>query len=207
MDLLMRSIVAVIIIIVAIGALFFLVSSGVFAQQVTQGQAQTLVLSDIQNSNPGAIVNITNVTTSQYAGSWHILASVILNATSPCPSYFIYSFDYPKYGFVSRIENTYTDNCAIYGQGNSSIIGSSSAAITRSYDINASRIMQFIRQYGYTSVITHAMYQSSVNYLGRDYTNVWIVNYTAPNTNSSVTALITQANGSVIGVYGQTQPV
>jgi hypothetical protein len=200
MDLLVKSAIAVVVVVVIVGAAFYLQSSGVFTQQVTQAQAVSLVYHDLQNSNPTANINITNVTPSQYSGSWHIMVSIIENATSPCPSYFVYSFDYPKYGFVYQIYNTYTDNCVIYGnKGNQTIIGSAPAAITRSYDLNIPAVVSFIQKYGYSSVKTYAAYYKNfVSTGGYNYTGVWLVNYITSKSNATVSVLIYQNNGTAV---------
>ena len=186
MDLLAKSVVFVVVIIAIVGAVFYLLSGGAFMKQVTQAQAEALVYHDLQNSNPGARINITNVTPSQFQGSWHMLASVILNATSPCPSYYIYSFDYPKYNFVYRVVNTYTSNCVIYsGSGNQTAIGSAPAAITQSYDLHIPSVYSFVQKYGYSNVAVYATYYRNVTYQGTGYSNAWLVNYTSPGANSS----------------------
>ncbi len=199
MDLFVKSAIAVVAVVAVFGVAYFLVSSGVFSQQITQSQAVALVYHDLQNSNPNAQINITNVSQSQYAGSWHILASVILNATSPCPSYSIYSFDYPKYGFVYQIENIYTNNCIIYGNsGVQTNIGSASAAITQSYDLHIPAVETYINEYGYSSMVVYATYYKNIGYGEKNYSNMWRVNYTSPKANTTVSVLISQINGTSV---------
>ncbi len=198
MDLLVRSAIVVVVIIAIFGAAFYLFSSGVFKQQVTEAQAVSLIYHDLQNSNPGAQINITNVSTSQFQGSWHILASVVLNATSPCPSYYIYSFDYPQYNFVYRVMNTYTSNCTVYsGAGNQTVIGSGPAAITQSYDLHIPEVMNFVTEYGYSNVAVYATYYDNITYQGANYRNAWFVNYTSPKANSTVNVLVF-SNGTYV---------
>jgi len=206
MDLLSKAILAAVVIVVIIFAGYFALSHVSFGQQVSQTEAESLVLHDLQNSNPGAIINITNVTPSQYAGSWHIVSSVVENATSPCPSYYIYSFDYPKYGFVYRVDNTYTSNCTIYGiiPGKSYTISSYPTAITESYISNISVIKAFVGKYGFGNVVVKALYYNYTSYLGVNYTGVWSVEYSAPGTNQTVSALISQVNGTLIMTSGPT---
>ncbi len=141
MGLLSSSAIAILIIVVIFVLLYLGVKYFGIGTHVTEAQALSLVEGDVQNANPGVLINVTNVTPSQFPGSWHILMSVILNATSPCPSYYIYSFDYPKYGFVYNIENTYTSNCIVYGlmQNKSYIIASYPVAVVRAYSFNASK--------------------------------------------------------------------
>jgi hypothetical protein len=100
MDLLTKSIMIVVVIVIIIALLYYLIVHFGITTQVSEAEAISLVTSDIKNSHPGAVINITNVSPSQYPGSWHIIMSVIYNATSPCPSFYTYSFDYPKFGFV-----------------------------------------------------------------------------------------------------------
>ena len=204
MELIVKTGIIVVILIVGIFAFYYLQSTGAFnSGQISKSDATTLVYHDLQNSFQNSIINITNVTPSEYSGSWHIIAEVIQNATSPCPDYSVYSFDYPKYNFVYKIENTYTQNCVIYENGvnQSSIIGSYPAAITKSYDMNITLIKNFVYKYGFYNVTVHAAYLKLLNNSGKTYSNVWIINYTAPNTNISAHVLMYESNGTLIKAY------
>ncbi len=200
MDLFSKTIAAAVVLVIIIFIGYFAASHVSFGSQVTEAQAEALVMHDLQNSNPGAVINVTNSTPSQYQGSWHIVTSVVLNATSPCPSYSIYSFDYPKYGFVYRVDNTYTDNCVVYGiaPGRGYVIGSYPVAITESYARNVSAVTGFVSRYGFGNVSVHATYYNSTVFYGTRYSDVWLVGYTAPKTNESVDVLLSQLNGTVL---------
>jgi hypothetical protein len=204
MDLLSKAIIAAVIIVIIIFAGYFAISHVSFGQQVTEAQATSLVLHDLQNSNPSAVINITNVTPSQFPGSWHILASIVTNATSPCPTYLIYSFDYPKYGFVSTVDNIYTSNCTVHGitPGKGYIIGAYPMAITESYLKNVSVVNNFISRYGFNNVVVTATYYNSTTFSGESYHGVWLVDYTAPNSNQTVEVLLSQVNGTVLSTRG-----
>ncbi|MDE1870484.1 MAG: hypothetical protein KGH71_05925, partial [Candidatus Micrarchaeota archaeon] len=93
MNLLSSVIVAAIIVIVLIIVGYIGIQHLNLGQQVSEQQAVSLVVNYLKNTNPNTLVNVTNVTPSTYAGSWHILTAVAFNATSPCPSYVAYSFD------------------------------------------------------------------------------------------------------------------
>ncbi|MDE1768552.1 MAG: hypothetical protein KGH62_04230, partial [Candidatus Micrarchaeota archaeon] len=140
-----------------------------------------------------AIVNVTNVTPSQYAGSWHILAGVILNNTSPCPSYYVYSFEYPQYQFVSRVQNVYTSGCNV----NETTIGSYPVAIAKSYALNISQVKTFVSTYGYNNVIVTASHIPKILISGTNYTDVWAVYYNAPTSTNSVQVYL-DSNGILI---------
>lgn len=204
MDLLSKTVIVAVAMVVIIFAGYFTLSHVSFGQQVSEAQASSLVFHDLQNSNPGAIINISNVTASTYAGSWHIVTSVITNSTSPCPSYFIYSFDYPKYGFVYRVDNTYTSNCNVYGitPGKAFDVGSYPVAITESYDQNVSAVRNFVSKYGFDNVVVTASYYNSTSFNGTNYSGVWLVSYAAANSNQTVEVLLSQVNGTVLSTKG-----
>ncbi len=204
MDLLSKTAIVVAVIVIAVFAGYSLSKYVSFGQQVTEAQAESLVLHDLQNANPGAVVNVTNATPSQYLGSWHIVTSVVTNETSPCPSYYLYSFDYPKYGFVYRVDNIYTSNCLIYGitPGKPYPIGSYPVAITKAHLLNLSVVNKFIEKYGFGGVVVRANYYGTIFFNNANYTKVWLVNYTTANSVSYVSVLISQSNGTEETTYG-----
>ncbi len=171
---------------------------------ITSAEAVSNVTNYIKTSYPGAAVNITSINASQYAGSWHIEASVIANGTSPCPSYFVLVFDYPKYNFVSNMENNYTANCIVNGvqKGVTYTISSYPIAIAWAYGLHIPQVVNLVTKYGYQNVNVYAKHYTSV-YLGtQNYTNVWLVNYTAVHSNNTVEVAISQYNGTEEYVSG-----
>ena len=196
MNLLPKALLIAIVIIVVLVAVKFL-SSGA-SQHVTAAQAISNVTSYIKVSNPSALVNVTNVSASQYSGSWHIVASVIINGTKACPTYYVYSFDYPQYQLVSRLENNYTANCIVNGvqSGKAYIIASYPIAIAWAYaNIPAAR--NFVESYGYSNVNVSASYFNSVALGGQNFTRLWLVQYTAPTANT-LTVGLSQLNGTLL---------
>jgi hypothetical protein len=206
MDILARTLLALVAIVLVFFAIYYASSHYLPSSGVTEQQAVTQVQSFLQNNNPDSIINLTNVTPSEYPGSWHIEASVIRYPTSPCPSYYVYSFDYPKYGFVNRTESLYTANCTIYGliPGTSYIIGSYPVAIARSYALNTSSVLMFVQTVGYDNTVVHATYYNQTYLQGANYSKVWIVNYSSPDTNKNVYSVISQTNGTFITTYNIT---
>lgn len=201
MDLILRLAFVAVIIIAAIFLGFLVLKNGGFGQSISAADAKSLVLHDLQNNYPGANISISNVSPSQYQGSWHIVASVVLNYTSPCPTYFVTSYEYPKYGFVSRAENNYTYGCVI--DITPIKLTSYPVAITRSYDLHIGSIDSFVSKYGYNNVNVKAVYYNSTAIYGKTYDDVWIVNYSAPETNESVYAVLS-FDGSEVLTYNMT---
>ena len=203
MELLGRAIVAALILtVVVVGA--FLYAQHISVQQsVTQSQALSLVQGDIAQNYPGAMIDITNVSPSlQYPGSWYIVASIITNSSTPCPGYFIYSFTYPKFGFEYTVQNMYTQGCKVYAANKgSTIIGSYPVAIVSSYDSNSLTINRYINKFGFSSVVVSANYRKSFFIFGQNYTDVWLVNYSAPSANYSAYMLLSQINGTALLNY------
>ncbi len=203
MDLLTKTIVVAIVLILIVAAVYYAFEKVFVAGPVTESQAAQLIVSYLQNHSPKAIINITNETPSTYQGSWHVVVSFINNPTTPCPTYIIYSFDYPKYGFVNRTDNIYTQNCQITGYtGLPYTIGSFPVATVYSYEYaNASAIKSFVNLNGYNNVIVHALYYPQTSINGYNYTKVWVVNYSAPQTSKSVYAILSEPNGTFYSTY------
>ncbi|MGC8568328.1 MAG: hypothetical protein ACP5LP_03975 [Candidatus Micrarchaeia archaeon] len=201
MDLLAKSIIAVVAIIIVLSIVYYLVEHFGIGGQVTEQQAINLVLSDMENSSPNAQITITNVSPSQYPGSWHIIMSVVYNATSPCPDFYSYSFDYPKFGFVYRIEDNYTSSCVVHGLSNNSnyIIAASPVAITRVYSFPSAQ--SYIEKFGYSNITANAEFLTNASIMGKNYTNVWVVKYSSPKSNYSEVFYISQIGGTLIANY------
>lgn len=206
MDLLGKAVIAAVILAIIIVGAYIGLQKITPQTSITQYQAASLVNADLQNVYPGAAVNITNVTPSAYPGSWHVTASIVLNATRPCPTYLVYSFDYPKYGFVYTIENRYTQGCVIYGMQNSSnyLITSPPVAIARSYNLGIPSVTSFVSKYGYDSVHVTAQSYKMMELFSTNYTNLWVVNYSAPAANYSLYVAISQAGGTKLLNYTVT---
>lgn len=206
MDLLAKTLVVAVIVVVLLLAIYYALQNTIL-NHVSKQQAASLVTADLQKAYPGAMVNITNETPSNYTGSWYIIASVVVNATSPCPSYYAYTFDYPQFGFVYRVQNTYTQDCKIYGmQGNSSFLLSSfPIAITRSYKLSIPSVLAFVDEYGFYNVTVASHFYDNLTLLGTNYTNVWQVAYSYPGVaNHAVNVFLSQANGTLIGAYNSS---
>ena len=192
MNLLLRAFAVAVVVIILSGAAILIVHNA--PKQITEPQAVSNVTNYLHDAyGSSAIVNVTNVTPSQYPGSWHILAGVILNSTSPCPSYTVYSFEYPQYQFVSRVQNVYTEGCNV----NETTIGSYPVAIARSYALNVSQARNFVNKYGYSNVVVTADHLQHITISGTNYNNVWEVFYNAPTANTSVQVYL-DSNGTIL---------
>lgn len=194
-------VLAVVIVVVLLAAYYaygFLSSTP--GQQVTEQHAEALITSDLQAAYPGATVNITNATPSSYSGSWHITASVTENATSPCPSYFINTYDYPQFTFVSTPQNTYTSNCKIYVFSPNSAFKLGSAPVAIAWaSKHVTSVIYYISQFGYGNVSASAQYQSNATIGG-----VWQLAYSSRTTNYSVHAMLADTNGTLLNTYNST---
>jgi len=144
---------------------------------------------------PGANVTITDIRPSVYAGSWHVLASVVGNATTPCPSYQTYTYDYPAFGLVNGTDNKYTAaNCTIYNYEPGTQVGSAPVAVTLASSLSS--IRQYINSSGFANVRTSAM-ADNVTISGR-VMRIWNVSYSSPLESNSIYVLLSQLNGSIV---------
>ena len=203
MDLLSKTVIVAIVLVVIVALIYYAFEKVFLPGPITEQQAAQLITNYMQNNTPTAQISVVNETPSTYQGSWHVVVSFINYPTSPCPTYIIYSFDYPKFGFVSRSDNNYTQNCQISGlvANSSYAIGSFPVAIVRSYDQHDPAITSFVNLNGYNNVVVHALYYPTIAVNGFNYSKVWIVNYSAPQMNRSVYAVVSQVNGSFISTY------
>jgi len=202
-DLLTKVVISAVLLAIVVVAAYFAIVRFNSAPQITEQQAVALVKSDISNAYPTAYANITNVSPSIFPGSWHIIVSIVFNSTKPCPSYYVWSFDYPKYGFVNRVDNIYTSNCTVYGmlQNKSYILASAPVAIASSYNMGLPSITGFVHKYGYANTVVHATFYNSTSLMGRNYTKAWLINYSATNANYSEYVLISQIGGKLLLNY------
>ncbi len=192
MGLVLRVFILAVVIVLVVAIVRFSMQTA--SHPVTRAQAIANITNYVHDAyGANATVNITNVTPSQYQGSWDILAGVVTNGTSPCPSYFVLSFEYPFNTYNYRIQNNYTSNCKV----NEATIGSVPVAIAKSYSLNNSQVRNFVNQYGYSNVIVRANRVDMQQINGVNYTNIWVVDYTAPKTSNSVQVYL-ETNGTLI---------
>lgn len=199
MELLARVVVAAVVIAAIVFAGYYIGTSSLFRSQlVTSQQAAALVTSDLRNLYPSANVTLTKLVPSNYSGSWYIEASVVSNATSPCPWYSVYSFDYPKFGFVSRKMNTYTQNCMPMNYSLGNLIPNPQVATTLASGVAG--VKSYLASYGISNVTAATNFFNKTVAAGRNFTNVYIVKYSTMKANYSVSAILSQLNGSVLSL-------
>ncbi|MGA3021097.1 MAG: hypothetical protein ABSD68_04075 [Candidatus Micrarchaeales archaeon] len=200
MDLLARVMISAIIVVAVLVVAYYSLQKSTLSR-ISEQQAIENVTLFLKRNYSNAEIAVTNVTPSQYAGSWYVVASIITNATSPCPSYFINSFDYPQFGFVPRTVNVYTSHCAIKAFSNNATLYNSPVAITRAYTLNIPEIRNFINTYGFQNVKVNAHFLNATQSAGVNYTNVWLVNYSSTSASYNIYALLYQSNGTLLGLY------
>ncbi|MEM3781645.1 MAG: hypothetical protein QXT43_01625 [Candidatus Micrarchaeaceae archaeon] len=192
--------------IIAIVAISYFLLHHVILSTITESQAKELILNDLQKSSPGATIILGNVTPSIYKGSWHVVVSIIKNYSSPCPSYYVYAYDYPRFGFIPTNINNYTGSCKVngYSPGKPYLITSSPVAITFATSSNISSVASFINKYGYANVSAYAEFYNETKIENASYTDVWLVNYTSKYAKQSVEVLLSQLNGTVLKVFNSS---
>ncbi len=210
MDLILK-VGVLIVVLVVIFSVAWALSSHASSTKVTQSQAEQLVLNDVKQSNPNATVTVVSVTNSTLeANSWQVILSVTYNGTRPCPTLLIEGFDYPATGLVPSTDNLYTKGCVIYGLSNapSYVISSPEIAIVRSYTANSTTIMHYVGTYGYNNTVVHAAFYPSLRAnatpIGMQFSNVWLVNYSAAGTSYNLLAVLAQS-GQIQGTYNSSK--
>lgn len=204
MELLAKIGVLVVILIVIAGIIFALTYT-VANTKLTAQQATNLVITDLKQSNPGATVFTINVMNSPtYNDSYDITMGVVLNATSPCPTLFIDSFDYPAFSLLNSTDTLFTTKCMISNAASTSpyLISSPFVAIARASNASIAALSDYINSYGYSNITVYASrFVNTFNSPIGAYSNVWLVNYTAKNVPYSEYVVIDYSSGSVLGNY------
>lgn len=207
MELLAKVAIGVVIIIVIAGAVYAAASVASLASKaLNQSQAVQIVIKDLQTSVQNAQISVVNVSTSKLKNnSWDMVLSVAYNATRACPTLLIESFDYPATGLVPSVDNVYTQGCTIFGLQNAPgyVVGSPYIAMVEAYN-SGFAFKNYVQKYGYNNTDVSAKFYPSVagNYtpLSKRFSNVWIVNYSAPAAPLDEYAVLEQ-NGSFVANY------
>ena len=193
-------IIAVLVIVVLFAITYLM---GASHSQLTNAQAEAQVIDFIKSSFPNSLVNVTTNSTasSLYPGSWTIQAQAIINGSKPCPSDFVYTFEVPAFSLVNNTQNVYTANCKIY----ETAIGSAPVAIAWAYaKLNITQVRQFVDKYSYSNVSVAAQHLSSTLVNGVNVSNVWLVTFSAPLANHTVSVVLNQLNGTAADVFNTT---
>jgi hypothetical protein len=192
MDLLTKVIVYAAVLVVALVAITYgLQAFAGSGRALSETQASENITHYLNMIYPGANVTITDIKPSVYAGSWHVLASVVENASTPCPAYQTYTFDYPAFGLVNGTDNKYTAaNCTVYNYEPGDQVGSAPVAVTLAS--NLSNIKQYINSFGFANVETSAVAYNETT---------WQVMYSSPLSSNAVYVLLAQNSGNVIAVF------
>lgn len=203
MELITRVVLLAVIFIAILLVVYFMMSAISPAGSVTKAQALNRTLAYVKNTYPGAITSVNVTASPAYAGSWLIIVGIITNATSPCPSYSVDTFDYPRFPFINRTQNIYTSGCAIKGfsSGKNFSLYNAPEAITLAY-LNAS-VNGFVSQFGFGNVsVMSQFYNGTVRLQGTNYTNIYLLNYSAPMADYNLYAVLSQSTGNVLRTYG-----
>lgn len=209
MDLFAKVTVAIVVIIL-IGALLFVLLQHFSSSAVTEKQAESYVISDLKQQNPNVSISIINVSPSTLAkGSWNVIVGLVYNGTRACPTVLIEGYDYPAMTLLSNIYDLYTTGCRIYGISSapSYVISLPQIAVARATNVS-SYASSYVYFFGYDNTIAKAHYFSALNSsstpLGENFTDVWLVNYTATNAHYSEYIVLSES-GSVLGNYSASK--
>ncbi len=199
-------------IVIVLAAAVFLLSKHVMSGPLTSQQAVQYVLRDMRDNNPSANITVINVSSSTLkSGSWDIVLSVVYNASRPCPTLFIEAFDYPATNLVPSVDNLYTSHCVIYGVSTapSYVISSPYIAIAMSYNQSPVRVRSYVDAFGYNNTRVAAKFFSALGSgatpTGKNFTSVWLINYTANDANYSE-YVVMGSSGSMLANYTLASP-
>jgi hypothetical protein len=201
-------IAVLVIALIMLSALAFILFEQNAQSKMTKGDAVSFVLDYLKQRNSDSNISVVSVSPSNLTpNSWRIVVSIVSNATKPCPTVMIEECDYPAFMIACNPEpeNLYTEGCVVHGISGalSYFISMPSIAIVRSY--NASGVARsYVSTFGYNNTFVKASYHAQLNAastpLNRNFTNVWLINYTATNANYS-NYFIMDSSGSILANY------
>jgi len=188
MELFTRVVVLAVLFIAILLVAYFIIVSFTPAGSVTEAQALNQVRIYELSKYPNANITSSNSTAMTTPGNWKIIIGIVLNATSPCPSYFVDTFEYPSYFPIDRNQTLYTrPNCTIVGVSSSSTpysLYNPSVAITRAYTFNTAEVNGFIDRFGFGNVsVSSQFYRGAIQLMGMNYSDVYVVNAKSVKSN------------------------
>ncbi len=191
MDLLGKvAIVAIVLIVIFSSSLLVYNYAIKSNKSLTASQAQQIVIEDLHQTHPNASIIVTNVTPSTLSqGSWYVYASIVYNATRPCPTVYLDQYDYPATGLVPTVANLYTQHCIIFGLAGTGLpyytylITSPEIAIAKSYNSSYPSLVRYVSAFGYYNTNVYAKRYAVLNHTTMPanvtFYNAWLINYTA----------------------------
>ncbi len=195
-----------IVILVIVAAVAFLAVRHFSSSTITPQQAEAFVVSDLKQQDPSVNITIVNVSPSSLEkGSWNVVVGLVYNASRACPTVLIEGYDYPAMTLLSSIYNLYTNGCKIYGISSapSYVISLPQIAIARATNMSTPA-SSYVYTFGYNNTFVKAKHfsilNSSATPFGENFTDVWLVNYTATNANYSEYVVLS-SYGSSLGAY------
>lgn len=200
-----------IIILILVAAVLFVLLRHIPPSSVTKQEAEAFVVNDLKQSNSNVNISIINVSPSTLAkGSWNVIVSLVYNNSRACPTVLIEGYDYPAMTLLSNVYDLYSSGngastCNIYGISSAPtyIISLPQIAVARTTIISP-LASSYIDQFGYNNTFAKARYlpalNSSFTPLGENFSNVWLVNYTAAGANYSEYVVLS-SSGGVLGAY------
>ncbi|MEM3827037.1 MAG: hypothetical protein QXR58_00345 [Candidatus Micrarchaeaceae archaeon] len=205
---LLSKVTLIAIIIILLALIVFYAARQPASSAITKQQAESFVISDLMQSNPNASINVINAAPSTLkSGSWSIMVSIIYNSTRACPTVLVKSFDYPAFTLSSVVDSytTGTIPCAVHGLSNVSSYLISLPQVAIAIATNSSmQASSYASLFGYNKTVAHAHFYSSLasssTPLGKNLSNVWLVNYTASDSNYSEYVVL-GSTGGVVGSF------
>lgn len=216
MELLFKTAIAAIIVIMVIAGAYLYISF--FTQGaggLTEAQAVSLIESDLKEHYASGDIVVLNASESLvHGGSWDITTRIVFAQVTPCPSVMTESFDYPATGLLNATEvySNYSGGvCHVYAGGQSGtdgIVGLPAIAIATPVNESFAPLMAFINTYGFgriraTAEIAYFNSTAAGNATiatPTKFTSAWIVNYTAPQNNSTFHVILS-TSGQVLDNY------
>lgn len=173
-------------------------------RETTKEEALKFVKDDIA-AKYGAEAVLANFNATKQDGSWSIQADVVTNAEPACPARTRLYYNYPAFGYVTRTPETITANCQIcigIEPGECRIFFDDEAVIASHSRQGGLDVSDYIKTYADARPSAN-FYGEGESYAhdGKDYSSVWLVDWSAQGANYTVHALVDPNGGTIVGVW------
>lgn len=169
-------------------------------EQLSEEQVKQLITEDLRANHPKADV-ISIVSTELKDGSWKVKGRVTYNSSTQCPERIHVTYDYPRFGFVPNPPEYITSNCLACAGAKECKIAFEEQAIIASHTFTgANEVSQFV----YTHPDAVASAGAYDNYFhktqNKTYSNIWLVEWSSPTTDTSYKTLLDKNTGTILNV-------
>ncbi len=144
---------------------------------INKEEAEKFVSDDLRVNYPTA--DVREIISSEKSGDfWNVKARVTFGSSTPCPvRIHVYYNDYPRFGFIQRVENITKDCAVCTGEMSCNVIYDEEAIIASHTFEGTGEVNTYATDY--SAKASAKFYPSYMDSGGASYSDVWVVEWKA----------------------------